>query len=138
MPIYKINGKSQSDKRMLFEKLNSLRGADYMVEIKEIRPGRSDAQRRYYWSGIVTPLAEEFGYDKDAMHEILKYKFLAEGAYLPNGEFVIYPQSTTKNSTVDDMKYCESIRIWALTEFGINLLPPDEWQALNVSQEIAA
>jgi hypothetical protein len=123
---FTINGKSQADRKLLFDKLQNLQNATYHVVISKVRPTRSNNENRYYWKCIVTPLAEEFGYDRDEMHEILKHKFLAEASVLPNGEMIFYAGSSAELEVADFEAYCENIRRWALVEFNIKLRLPNE------------
>jgi hypothetical protein len=75
---------------------------------------RSDKQNRYYWKCIVLPLGLELGYHKYEMHEVLKHTFIAD--------------KSKELDTKDFQRYCEEIRIWALTELGIRLMLPNEYK----------
>lgn len=83
---------------------------------------RSDKQNSYYWAVIVTTLANNFGYSPEEMHDALKLQFLR----------VVEPgkpdrtRSTAELSTIEAEEYYETIRAWALTEYGINIPLPNE------------
>ena len=46
------------------------------VVVRRVRTQRSNEANRYYWGVVVALLAEEFGYEKQEMHEVLAMKFL--------------------------------------------------------------
>ena len=46
------------------------------VVVRRVRTQRSNQANRYYWGVVVALLAEEFGYEKEEMHEVLAMKFL--------------------------------------------------------------
>jgi hypothetical protein len=123
---FKINGKSAADKRVIFDKMNSLQNAEYVIEITQVRPKRSLNQLNYYFACIVEPIADFCGYNKEEMHEILKAKFLTTGTMLPDGTFVIYGGSTGELDTKSMEEYLEKVRIWAATDLGLTLSLPHE------------
>lgn len=121
-----IGGKLQflpAERNKLDLYLGALQGKA-MVKIekfKKIRTtGRADQksnQNGYFWGALLPPLAEHFGYQLDEMNEAIKYKFLRIGGTdeLPK------VGSTKKLSTLEFEDLTEKIRIWALTEFDINV-----------------
>jgi hypothetical protein len=116
--------KSSQDKQSLFNYLKEL-GSDYIVKVKKQRNNRSNMQNNYYWACIVQPLAEELGYFPDEMHDTLKIKFSSEWQSIEINERQIGLQ--TVNSTKQFEVYADQIRIWALTELGIRLMLPNEY-----------
>ena len=46
------------------------------VLVRRVRTQRSNEANRYYWGVVIALLAEEFGYEKQEMHEVLAMKFL--------------------------------------------------------------
>ena len=118
------------DKQTLFNYLKEL-GADYIVKVKKQRNNRSNMQNNYYWACIVQPLAAELGYFPDEMHDTLKIKFSSEWQSIEINEKQIGLQkvnSTASMNTKDFEVYAEQIRIWALTELGIRLMLPNEYE----------
>lgn len=79
-------------------------------------------QNGYYWGIIIPILADYFGYLPDEMHEALKNKFLRIGGTdeLPK------IKSTTSLNTKQWEELMEKIRIWASTEYDINIPEPKE------------
>jgi|TARA_R100000482_G_C5095177_1_gene132808 hypothetical protein len=118
-----------SDKKMLFNYLKNLEN-NYFVEIKKRRNIRSNNQNRYYWKCIVQELGNSLGYFPSEMHDILRSKFLQEWEMLEvNNKKVGIKKvkSTTDLDTKAFEIYAEQIRIWALTEFNIRLMLPNEF-----------
>ena len=121
--------KSSQDKHSLFNYSKEL-GSDYIVKVKKQRNNRSNMQNNYYWACIVQPLAEELGYFPDEMHDTLKIKFSSEWQSIEINERQIGLQtvnSTARMNTKEFEVYADQIRIWALTELGIRLMLPNEY-----------
>ena len=122
--------KNNQDKQMLFNYLKDL-GKDYIVNVKKQRNNRSTMQNNYYWACIVQPLSSELGYFPDEMHDTLKVKFSSEWQSIEINEKQIGLQkvnSTASMNTKDFEVYAEQIRIWALTDLGIRLMLPNEYE----------
>jgi len=125
---FAINNKQ--DKQNLFNYLKEL-DSDYVVSVKKQRNNRSNMQNNYYWACIVQPLGQELGYFPDEMHDTLKVKFASEWQSIEINEKQIGLQtvnSTARMNTKDFEAYADQIRIWALTELGIRLMLPNEYQ----------
>lgn len=119
------NGGLKFDRRSsVDEYIGTLIGQRVEVIIRKPRTKRSDVQNSYYWGVVIELLSKELGYDKDEMHEILKYKFLQSNAMgMP------YVKSTTKLSTGEFEEYLEKIRRWAAEFLNINIPLPNECEA---------
>ena len=119
-----------SDKKMLFHFLKSLEN-NYIVEVKKKRDTRSNRQNSYYWKCIVQELANSLGYFPDEMHDILRSKFLSEWEMIEINEKKIginkIGSSRSLNTKAFEV-YADQIRIWALTELGIRLMTPNEYE----------
>ena len=103
----------------------------YTVEVKKNRNTRSNLQNNYYWKCIVQVLAEELGYFNDEIHDILRAKFLNEWEMIEINNNKIGLNkivSTTSLNTKEFENYTEKIRIWALSDLGIRLMLPNEYQ----------
>lgn len=119
-----------SDKKLLIDYLKTLEN-NYLVEVKKKRDTRSNNQNRYYWKCIVQELADSLGYFPDEMHTILRSKFLSEYEMLEinNKKIGINKIGTTSDLNTKAFEvYADQIRIWALTELGIRLLIPNEYE----------
>ena len=120
---------TSQDKQSLINYLKEL-GNDYIVKVKKQRNNRSNMQNNYYWACIVQPLGESLGYFPDEMHDTLKVKFASEWQSIEINERQIGLQtvnSTARMNTKEFEVYADQIRIWALTELGIRLMMPNEY-----------
>ena len=122
--------KCDKDKQTLISYLKEL-GNDYLVDVKKQRNTRSNMQNSYYWKCIVQGLAEELGYFPDEMHDILRAKFLSEYEMISINDNQIALNkigSTTALNTKAFEVYTEQIRVWAITDLGIRLMLPNEYE----------
>ena len=120
---------NSQDKQSLFNYLKEIE-SDYIVSVKKQRNNRSQMQNNYYWACIVQPLGSELGYFPDEMHDTLKVKFASEWQSIEINDKQIGLQtvnSTARMNTKDFEVYADQIRIWALTELGIRLMLPNEY-----------
>ena len=121
------------DKKDKMQLVNYLKDMEspYTVEVKKHRNTRSNVQNNYYWKCIVQVLAQELGYFNDEMHDILKVKFSSEWQSIQVNNKTIGLQtvnSTARMNTKSFEIYAETIRIWALSELGIRLMLPNEYE----------
>ena len=116
------NGGLKFDRRSsVDEYIGTLIGQRVEVIIRKPRTKRSDVQNSYYWGVVIELLSKELGYDKDEIHEILKYKFLQSNAMgMP------YIKSTTKLSTGEFEEYLSKIKQWAAEFLHIVIPDPNE------------
>jgi len=122
--------KDNRDKQSLFSYLKELEN-DYIVSVKKQRNTRSNMQNSYYWKCIVQGLAEELGYFPNEMHDALRAKFLSEYEMISINDNQIAINkigSTTALNTKTFEQYTEQIRVWALTDLGIRLMLPNEYE----------
>jgi hypothetical protein len=122
--------KDNRDKQSLFSYLKELEN-DYIVSVKKQRNTRSNMQNSYYWKCIIQGLAEELGYFPNEMHDSLRAKFLSEYEMISFNDNQIAINkigSTTALNTKQFEQYTEQIRVWALTDLGIRLMLPNEYE----------
>ena len=122
--------KNNQDKQSLINYLKELEN-DYIVSVKKQRNNRSNMQNNYYWACIVQPLASELGYFPDEMHDCLKVKFASEWQSIDINDRQVGLQivnSSARMNTKDFEVYADQIRIWALSELGIRLMLPNEYE----------
>ena len=122
--------KCDKDKQTLINYLKEL-GNDYLVDVKKQRNTRSNMQNNYYWSCIVQVLSNELGYFPDEIHDVLRAKFLSEYEMISINDNQIALNkigSTTALNTKAFEVYTEQIRVWAMTELGIRLMLPNEYE----------
>jgi len=121
--------KFNKDKQSLINYLKEL-GNDYIVEVKKQKNNRSNMQNNYYWACIVQPLANEIGYFPDEMHDILKVKFASQWESIDINDKQVGLQVINSTATMNTKEfeiYANQIRVWALTELGIRLMLPNEF-----------
>ena len=118
------------DKMQLVNYLKEME-SPYTVDVKKHRNTRSNVQNNYYWKCIVQVLAQELGYFNDEMHDIRRAKFLNEWEMVEiNNKKIGINKivSTTSLNTKAFEIYADQIRIWALSDLGIRLMLPNEYQ----------
>jgi hypothetical protein len=101
--------------------LKGLEGKDVEVIVRKPEYKRSNKQNKYYWSVIVKILSDELGYEREEMHEVLKYQFLK--MHKKGFDFV---RSTSSLNTIEMEKYHEDIRRWSAQEQNIMIPEPNE------------
>ena len=83
----------------------------YVANVIERKSSRSVEQNNLYWQ-FVTEFAAYTGYDKEMMHDILRYKFLYELTDIDGKEHRRL-LSTTKQSTKSMAEYFENCMRYA-------------------------
>lgn len=82
-------------------------GTKVTLEVHTRKAKRTEQQNRYYWGVYLPLIAQETGeHDLDALHELFKGKFLAEGIVEVLGEKVRKKKSTTELGVGE---FCEFI-----------------------------
>jgi hypothetical protein len=119
-----INFDDQNDKARLHSVLKHLKGR-HAVSIKKQRNNRSNNQNRYYWGVVLAYLADETGYTKDEIHQLMQKRFLkyVKDVLGVTEEFV---RSTTSLNTLEMMEYIDQICIFAISELGVYIPQPGE------------
>ena len=114
--------------------INKLRdGENVTLYVSSKRPKRTEQQNRYYWGAYLPIIAAETGErDLDALHELFKGKFLAEGVVEVLGEKVRKKRSTTDLGVGEFCQYIMDIE--ALTQV---VAPPTEnWDLAPLKEGI--
>ena len=114
-----------SNRKALEEAILSFpKGKRLEVRVKTLTQ-RSDQQNRYFHA-CVGIMANELGYDKEEMKEIVKYKFLLrEKVDERTGELFKYIAETHKLNKEDFYELQQNLIRWA-AELGIHLPTPQE------------
>lgn len=120
----------KKDKMQLVNYLKEME-SPYTIEVKKNRNNRSNMQNNYYWKCIVQELSDFTGFFPDEMHDILKVKFSTEWQTIELSENktigIQTLNSTARMNTKEFEVYTEQIRIWALSDLGIRLMLPNEY-----------
>lgn len=104
--------------------LESLHGLPIEITVQKRRKNRSDHQNRYYWGVLIPELCNYFGYEKEEMHEALKWELLRKPANSHTMPDTV--RSTADLTTKEFEEYLESIRRWASIRYQIVLPLPHE------------
>ncbi len=95
--------------------LSKFEGQRIELTIRKERHTRSLNQNKYYWGVIIEILSNNFGYDKEEMHEALKFKFLKKH----EDTDLVTVGSTAKLSTAEFTEYIDGVVRWAATEYQV-------------------
>ena len=102
--------------------LSRLEGRRIELTIRKERHTRSLSQNKYYWGVVIEILSSYFGYDREEMHEALKFKFLKK-----HGDTDLATVgSTSKLSTAGFTNYIDEIIRWAAIEYQVVIPSADE------------
>ena len=95
--------------------LSKLEGQRVELTIRKERLVRSLSQNKYYWGVVIEILSDYFGYDKEEMHEALKFKFLKKH----EDTDLVTVGSTAKLSTAEFTEYIDAIIRWSSVEYQV-------------------
>lgn len=128
------DGKIAVRNRPLLERWASMeRDGEYTVVIERQHATRSLDQNAVYFAGFVKPLADEFGWTTNDMHEYLKRRFLPQHrrkekrldmVNRKTGEVIdsmyLDLSTTTTLNKVEFSEYLRDIQVWA-AEHGVTV-----------------
>ena len=124
---HKVDGKLKiHDQRGFLELVRHLPDTGLELIVRKEKNKRSRDQREYYWAVIVKIIAEWMGEEKDNVNEILKRMFNPKPAKDLSGNSIMVGRSIEKESAKDVERIYEEIRIYFLTEHGVNIPLPNE------------
>lgn len=115
---------------LLLESLTRRGKCKLRVEIDKYKSKRSDNQNRYFWQ-LCTILSKEFGYTKDEVCDILKFKFLRKSKVDENtGELFEYLGSTSQLNKMEFADFTADVIQWAAT---LNIILPQPGEQLTIT-----
>lgn len=125
-------GKLQSNvSQQIKDFLPSLETKRVVIKIEKVKSNRSDQQNKLYWV-YNSILSKEIGYDKNELHEIIKYKFLTKEKVDENtGEVYNYVGSTAKLNKSDFADFVSELQRWSVVTFNCYLPSPNEQLTIN-------
>ena len=94
-------------------------GIRVVIEIREAENVRTNQQNKLWWSWM-NILADELGYSRQEIHDMLKYKFLLKEEMI-DGEIHQSLKSTTTLTKKEFNKLTQDVFYWANDTFNINL-----------------
>lgn len=98
--------------------------------------GKRTARQNSLWWLYCTILANELGYDKQELHEILKMKFLKKSKVdEATGEVFEYLGTTTALSKTEFSEMIEGLIKWASQTFNVVLPPPATQIEVNLTKK---
>lgn len=119
--VYKLRNRKELDRWMQLQ-----RDGEFTVTFERAHATRTLEQNSLYFSGFVRPLAEEFGWTMQDMHEYLKQRFLPtqkrklKTLTLVNrrtgevvDEITIDMSTTTSLNKIEFSDYLRDIQVWA-------------------------
>ncbi len=94
-------------------------GIKIVLEVREAKDVRTNSQNRLWWKWMEI-ISSELGYEKQEIHDILKYKFLLREEMM-DGEIHQNLKSTTTLTKKEFNKLTQDVFFWANDTFNINL-----------------
>jgi len=94
-------------------------GIKIVIEVREAKDVRTNSQNRLWWKWMEI-ISSELGYEKQEIHDILKYKFLLREEMM-DGEIHQNLKSTTTLTKKEFNKLTQDVFFWANDTFNINL-----------------
>ena len=117
-------GKVVAGRQVLIKAIRAHKNTNLSVTIEPKKSKRTSPQNALWWV-YMDVIAREFGYTKDEMHEICKYKFLlSEKVDEKTGLVLKYIRSTTELNKEEFSELIENLYAWAATDFNILLPEP--------------
>lgn len=132
--IHKTNGKWNATALRVL--LDGLPEGTYSVTVDKDHKKRSTEQNRYYWGVVVEIIRQALStawgerLTKQAAHEILRLKFLAEDKRINDEEVLTMLKSTTELDTIDMVFYTDKCRAFAEEYLGCYIPEPNEQMEL--------
>lgn len=106
--------------------VSKLEGKEVFVSIE--KQTRHNKQNAYYWSAVITAIANEMGeLEPEEVHEILKQRILPKQfkqiRSKKTGDIieVEIPKSTTNLKTDEFYQYVEKCKAWASIHLGVSI-----------------
>lgn len=117
---------SKSASKAIRSDLTNFEGKRIVITISKAKSQRTVSQNALWWV-YVTMIANELGYSKEEMHEVIKFKFMkCEKVNEKTGEVMQYLKSTTDLSKMDFADLINDLQRWAAESLGIVLPEPGQ------------
>lgn len=97
-----------------------------LVTISTKKQQRSLQQNKYMWSVVYDMIGDEWGYDKEEVHQIMSTMFLKIKEVELDGETYAVVKSTTKLKTDEMEEYLEKCRRYASVNLHLFIPLPNE------------
>ncbi len=132
--VGKIQGRKQFE-----ADCRQLGNAKMLLTMKRYKAKRSLSQNSYYHGAILPAVRQgliDMGFDHaavglEAVHELLKAKFLKRDIANDDGQFITVTLSTADLNKTEFGEYIDAIDRWSLEFLGFNLPTPNTQQQIN-------
>ena len=108
------------NQRSFKDGLVEFEGKEVEIRIKERSNKRSKEQNSLYWQWI-NILRQETGFQKNEMHELIKYKFLQRNVVNDDGVEEVILKSTTTLTVKEFNQLMNEVLFWSNDTLGIKL-----------------
>lgn len=122
------------------EAIKTLKDGRYRLTLEKVYRKRSNPQNAFLW-GVVNPLVLEglkvVGYDLDldAVHDLLKFKFLKKDIVNEDGEVLETIGSTANLTTSEFMDYLVEVKKWSMEYLNVYIPEPNEQTEISFNNE---
>lgn len=99
----------------------------YQISVTPVKASTSTQQIRYYRGVVLPMIAQESGYDDDAMHEVLIQELAPKvtiKSKLDGRKRKKFSKRSNDMTTAEFSEYVEKVRRFAATFYGINIPDP--------------
>lgn len=135
LPFYghiSLDGKITLPKNMRQTMVKAFSGCEVLVTVEQHFEKRTTQQNRLLWGFIYAPIVNHLNslepnkWTSEKIHDVCKMMFLKEQQIdMETGEVQFeYLRSTTELSKAEMSDYIESIMVWAIELFNLQLLNP--------------
>lgn len=124
-----INGEIRFNKKDNIKQYLEKMPVEIKVTIDKVRGIRSVQQNKYYWGCVLHLLSDITGYEREELHDVLKFKFLRNWVEWQesDGTVVIPSMKSTQDLNTKEMEaYINKIREWAASELGLDIPDPEK------------
>ncbi len=121
-----LDNTDRATMEVFFKDLKALPCGRYEIYTCSIAPTRSPGQRKYYFKVICGRISEFWGYSKDQVNEILKFRFNKKEVELPDGSWVKHGASIEREKVKRVEEIYAEIRQWAAESMALDLPEPNE------------
>lgn len=132
--VGKIQGRKQYE-----ADCRQLGNAKMLLTMKRYKAKRSLSQNSYYHGAILPAVRQgliDMGFDHaavnlEAVHELLKAKFLKRDIANDDGQFITVTLSTADLNKTEFGEYIDAIDRWSIDFLGFSLPLPEQQQKIN-------
>ncbi len=134
------NGVGKIQGRKQFEAdCRQLGNAKMLITMNRYKAKRSLSQNSFYYGAVIPAIRQgliDMGFSHaevnlEAVHELLKAKFLKRDVANNDGQFIELTLSTSELNKVEFGEYLDAINQWSIEFLGFPIPVPEEQQKIN-------